>query len=106
MYHLQLPDNWELCIGLQSHVTRIATAAETKAAEQECSDALVYYYNNFERLTAKELDRLSSLLFKWGNNLLRPRIVVKRCPVYKQISPEFRQWFEQLQSMYNKRTEN
>lgn len=104
MYYLQLPDNWELSIGLQSHVTRIATAEETRVAEQECSDALMYYYNNMEQLNAEELDRLSSLLFIWGNNLLHPRVVVKRCPVYKQISPEFRQWFEQLLAMYYKRT--
>jgi hypothetical protein len=100
MYHLQLPDNWELTLSLFSHVTRIATPEETRAAEQECYDALVYYYDHFEQLNEEELNRLSTLIFWWGCKLMIPRVVPKRCPVYKDINPEFRQWFEQLKTMY------
>ncbi|XVJ65893.1 MAG: hypothetical protein HEQ40_06940 [Lacibacter sp.] len=106
MYHLQLPDNWELCIGLQSHITRIATAEETRAAEQECYDSLIYYYTHFDQLKKEELDRLSTLIFRWGCKLIMPRMVPKTCPVYKNLTTEFCQWFEQLKTLYEQRAED
>lgn len=92
-FTIPLSNNWQLIVDRKSHIARVATAEETRIAEQDCRNILGIFLDKLPEFTLKDILIYEREVLHWRIMMLDNRKAPKGEPVYTNLSKEFIKWF-------------